>query len=142
MKRRRLYRTPSPHFPHGPHQVYPQGRREDVASLALMDEVQRARIESEILRMRVQQAYIEGMRSGGGITQRDVEHARMQGFREGLTRGHDGAASSQSRQSNSEARAEVIDEVLEKCRVISESNPQMAPGVNAVRHLVKKLKKQ
>jgi len=36
-------------------------------------------------------------------------------------------------------RKKMIDEMVEQCRVISESNPNMASGVNAVRHRIKKL---
>ena len=38
-----------------------------------------------------------------------------------------------------QSRHQLVSEMLEQCRVISESNPNMAPGVNAVRHRIKKL---
>ncbi len=39
-------------------------------------------------------------------------------------------------------RQQIIDEMLNECNVIAESNPNMKPGVNAVRHRIKKLNKK
>ena len=67
------------------------------------------------------------------FTYSDVENARRRGFQEGK--------SSASTSIDSKAvRSRIRDEMLEQCRVIAESNPNMAPGVNAVRHRIKKIK--
>lgn len=90
------------------------------------------------------QGYAEGIRHAGSgtpspspkgaqFTYMDVESARQRGYAEGKAVGGIPNVDAKS------VRKKLIDEVLESCRVISESNPSMAPGVNAVRHLVKKL---
>ena len=75
---------------------------------------------------------------GSRFTYADVEAARRRGFNEGRS-----AAPSSGIPNVDEAsiRKKMVDEMLQECRVISESNPNMAPGpfVNAVRHRVKKL---
>lgn len=75
---------------------------------------------------------------GSRFTYADVEAARRRGFNEGRS-----AAPSAGIPNVDEAsvRKKLIDEMLQEVRVISESNPNMAPGpfVNAVRHRVKKL---
>jgi hypothetical protein len=63
----------------------------------------------------------------------DVEAARQRGFEEGRISTSTGAAN------EGQIRGKAIDDMLEQCRVISESNPSMSPGVNAVRHMIKKL---
>ena len=64
-------------------------------------------------------------------TYQDLENARRRGVDEGLTRkGPDDSSS---------IRKKLVDEMVEQCRIIAESNPAMAPGVNAVRHRLKKL---
>ncbi len=63
----------------------------------------------------------------------DVEAARQRGVQEGKASAATGAAN------EGQIRGKVIDDMLQQCHVISESNPGMAPGVNAVRHLIKKL---
>jgi len=70
---------------------------------------------------------------GATYTYSDVEAARARGYQEGR------AARSAAVPNESAIRKKLIDEMVEQCRVISESNPNMAPGVNAVRHRIKKL---
>ena len=36
-------------------------------------------------------------------------------------------------------RGKIMDQVLQECRVIGESNPQMNPAMNALRHRLKKI---
>lgn len=67
------------------------------------------------------------------FTYMDVENARQRGYAEGRTAGGIPNVDAKS------VRKKMVDEMLEKCRVISESNPNMAPGVNAVRHMIKKI---
>lgn len=78
-------------------------------------------------------------------TRADVSNARREGFNEGVFTGRAQARASQkARGGESEEfdREKVIEEMLDQCKIISESNPGMAPGVNAVRHRIKKLKKK
>jgi len=71
------------------------------------------------------------------FTYKDLEHARQRGFDEGYAAGRTRVAGDPE---PSGARNAVIDEVLNECKVIADSNPNMAPGVNAVRHRVRKLR--
>lgn len=87
--------------------------------------------------------YSAGLRAGreissstqnqGTYTYSDVEAARRRGIEEGKKR----AAKSVGDESS--FRKKIVADMLEQCRVVSESNPNMAPGVNAVRHMIKKL---
>lgn len=67
----------------------------------------------------------------------DLVQARQQGYDDGYRAGSAVSGSN----TPGVTRNAVLDEVLQECEVISQSNPNMAPGVNAVRHLVKKLRK-
>ncbi|MHC4431040.1 MAG: hypothetical protein ACYTBS_04300 [Planctomycetota bacterium] len=104
--------------------------------------------EARMARMRQEgfdQGYAAGMQarapqpespssSKGTYTYADVEAARARGFEAGRR-----STKSEAVPQESALRKKLIDEMLEQCRVISESNPNMAPGVNAVRHRIKKL---
>lgn len=72
------------------------------------------------------------------FTYTDLERARRRGFEEGQAK-----AAQQSRgipDVNEKAiRKKLVDEMLEQCRVIAESNPNMASGVKAVRRQIGKL---
>lgn len=68
---------------------------------------------------------------------KDLELARQRGFDDGYAAGRAKVAG----EGDSATRNTVLGEVLHECDVISQSNPNMAPGVNAVRHRVKKLLK-
>lgn len=72
--------------------------------------------------------------SNGSYTYEDVEAARKRGY----SAGQQTAVSSAS-PNESSIRKKMVDQMVEQCRVIAESNPQMAPGVNAVRHMIKKI---
>jgi hypothetical protein len=73
-----------------------------------------------------------------------LENARMHGYAQGVVAGK-ALAAQEVRQPQVPAteiaaiRKTMRDDLVEQCRVISESNPGMAPGVNAVRHMIKKL---
>jgi hypothetical protein len=73
-----------------------------------------------------------------------LENARMRGYAQGVVAGR-ALAAQEVRQPQVPAteiaaiRQKMRDDLLDQCRVISESNPSMASGVNAVRHMVKKL---
>lgn len=69
---------------------------------------------------------------------KDLEQARQRGFDDGYRAGRSSAPNVSQ---DASARNGVIDEVLQNCEVIAQSNPNMAPGVNAVRHMVRKLRK-
>jgi len=60
------------------------------------------------------------------------------GYNDGLAAGRS-QAPSRGGVDRAAVRDEMRREMLEQCRVIAESNPNMAPGVNAVRHRIKKL---
>ena len=78
------------------------------------------------------------------FTYSDVEGARRDGFQEGVFVGRAQAkASEKARRGEPEQfdRKKLIDEMLDQCHIIAESNPNMAPGVKAVRHRIKKLGK-
>ena len=68
------------------------------------------------------------------FTYADVEGARRRGYDEGRA-----ASAGIPNVNESSVRKKMVDDMLESCRVISESNESMAPGVNAVRHMIKKL---
>lgn len=74
-------------------------------------------------------------------TAQQLEQARMRGYAQGVVAGK--ALVNQAPQvpaaEIAAIRQKMRDDLVEQCRVISESNPGMSPGVNAVRHLVKKL---
>jgi flagellar biosynthesis/type III secretory pathway protein FliH len=69
---------------------------------------------------------------------KDLEHARQRGYDEGFAAGRTRMAGDPEPDG---VRNTVIDEVLNECKIIADSNPNMAPGVNAVRHRVRKLRK-
>lgn len=70
-----------------------------------------------------------------------LEQARMRGYAQGVVAGK--ALVNQAPQvpaaEIASIRQKMRDDLVEQCRVISESNPGMSPGVNAVRHMIKKL---
>lgn len=70
------------------------------------------------------------------FTYADMEKARRRGFEEGKAASKGNGIPNVDEAS---MRKKMVDEMLESCRVIAESNPNMAPGVNAVRHKIKKL---
>lgn len=89
----------------------------------------------------LQQAYdsgfIEGRRSGMSNANTIARTQAAEAFQRGLQQGRASAPQSQP-VDNAALRQSYYDEVLTDCRVIGESNPQMNPGMNALRHLLKK----
>ena len=79
-----------------------------------------------------QAAVAGGSKSAPGFSYTDVEDARRRGYA-------DGRATTAGAANNGVSRQKMVDDMLEQCRIIAESNPNMAPGVNAVRHRIKKL---
>lgn len=74
----------------------------------------------------------------------ELERARMDGYAQGVLAGRSLAqqefkASGPNPQEMAQVRQEMREAMLEECRVIAESNPNMAPGVNAVRHRIRKI---
>lgn len=74
----------------------------------------------------------------------ELERARMDGYAQGVVAGRNLAQqefrpSGPSPQEMARVRQEMREAMLEECRVIAESNPNMAPGVNAVRHRIRKI---
>lgn len=64
----------------------------------------------------------------------------QRGYQTGFAAGRAAAPQQSATPANEQAiRSKMREEMLERCRVIAESNPQMAAGVNAVRHMIKKL---
>lgn len=119
----------------------------------LIDEARNAAImsaqnEPSILSARrrgYEQGFAAGIQAGRGMnanananaggqqfTYADLEQARRRGVEEGRM-----AASAQH--DTSALQQKIIDKVMDECRVISESNPNMAPGVNALKHRIKKI---
>lgn len=96
------------------------------------------RLEAEARRLR------EEPRAMQMATAQQLDRARMQGYAQGVVAGR--ALANQERIQPQVPAAEISairkkmqDDMLEQCRVISESNPSMAPGVNAVRHRIRKI---
>jgi hypothetical protein len=78
---------------------------------------------------------------------RHLSAARLRGYNEGFQSGM--RSGGQARPTTvvptvdeRKLRSKLVDEMLQECRVIAESNPNMAPGpfANAVRHRIKKLR--
>jgi len=78
------------------------------------------------------------------IAQQQAYHAGLaQGQAAGYRRGMQQAASTTPAPVDvASLRRKMVNEMLDQCKIISESNPNMAPGVNAVRHRIKKLSKE
>ena len=93
------------------------------------------RLEHEAQRLRQEPRQIQM------ATAQQLEQARMRGYAQGVVAGR--ALAQPAPQvpvaEIAALRQKMRDDLLEQCRVISESNPGMAPGVNAVRHMVRKL---
>jgi len=75
-------------------------------------------------------------RVGAHYTHADIQRARQQGFEEGRR-----AAGGIPNVNKADVRKKAIDDVMSEVRVISESNPNMAPGpfLKALKHRVKKI---
>lgn len=116
---------------------YRAANQDVVRQRAELNAMQR-RLEAEARRLR------EEPRQMQMATAAQLENARMQGYAQGVVAGRALARQEYQKPQVGAAEVEAIrkkmqDDMLEQCRVISESNPNMAPGVNAVRHRIKKL---
>ena len=82
------------------------------------------------------QARLEAQRSG------EVERARMRGYEQGFAAGKCSGATEVhgAAVDKSKMLKDFLSKAHEACRVISESNPNMAPGVNAVKRQISKIK--
>lgn len=92
----------------------------------------------------------------GEFSKHDMDTARQASYNQGYTKGHNTgyrlgiqAGQAQGRAQKpaqpaarvtDEVRQMMIDRVMDECRVIGESNPQMEAGMKAVRHRIKKIK--
>ncbi len=75
----------------------------------------------------------EPKRSTGTYTYSDVEAARMKGYEAGKR-----AAPTASAPSEKSIRDKIFKQLEEQQRVVTESNPNMAPGVNAFMRMARK----
>ena len=100
---------------------------------AAMAEVERSTADA------YKRGYNQGMRAMDGAS----NEAYKRGYDEGLRAGKREAKVSQADRDRliREGRTTALDECLEQCRVIEESNPNMAAGVKATARMIKKLKK-
>lgn len=73
--------------------------------------------------------------------QRAEMAAKNKWYQKGLREGRDMARRTMQQPTvdPKEARRQMMDSVLQECRVIGESNPQMNPAMNALRHRLKKI---
>lgn len=92
-----------------------------------------------------QQAY----RLAETMTAEQIAHVRAQqtareaqsyqrGYAQGLAQGRQGTPATQSQPAPGGL---TMDQVLNECHIIGESNPNMKPAMNALRHRIKKLKR-
>ncbi len=102
-------------------------------------------------------AYHQAMHEVSGQHQRQLVTAQQQGYAQAQTmlqhdltrqrndayqRGFQAGRLSAPPIPAAASRKEMVDLMLNECKIIAESNPNMKPGVNAVRHRIKKLGKQ
>jgi hypothetical protein len=108
-------------------------------------ELEKERQEIEIRKRELEAEARRGPQYIEMATAAQIERARMDGYAQGVVAGRALAAQEAAapRSPRPEDIASIRDkmqkEMLEQCRVIAESNPSMAPGVNAVRHRIRKL---
>jgi len=93
--------------------------------------------DPRVLREAYESGFIEGQRSGLANANSIARTQAAEAFQRGLQQGR-ASAPAPAPADNAVLREKYYDEVLEDCRVIGESNPQMNPGMNALRHLLKK----
>lgn len=73
---------------------------------------------------------------------RAEEAAKNKWYQKGLREGREMARRTMPKPAQADptaVRKKMMDQVLAECRVIGESNPQMNPAMNALRHRLKKL---
>ena len=141
----RVYNLQNTHanFQRAPGGITPQQRQQiyregyNAAEAAYQERVQELQRREAALQRRPQQHMM--------ATAQQLERARMDGYAQGIVAGRalarqEQLAANQPRPEDiARIRQEMREAMLEECRVISESNPNMAPGVNAVRHRIRKL---
>lgn len=71
--------------------------------------------------------------------QRAEVAAKSKWYQKGLREGRQMAQLARASADPKAARGKLMDQVLQECRVIGESNPQMNPAMNALRHRLKKI---
>jgi len=115
-----------------------------------------ARLQHVAERARWQQerAVLERQKAlSGEFSKQDMDTARQASYNQGYTSGHNtgyrlGVQAGQAQAAaqrkpatkvTEDVRNLMINKVLDECRVIGESNPQMEAGMKAVRHRIKKI---
>jgi len=133
------YRRAQVEFEQQRHMIYQKAQMEH------QDDIRRLRQAKEL-------AYNDGFQAGlrqnsmnhqyqsQGYTYNDVEKARLQGFQAGVAAGSASAQASTPRVNEADIRKQVMDQVYEQCRVVEESNPNMKPGISAVKKMFRKIK--
>lgn len=71
--------------------------------------------------------------------QRAEVAAKSKWYQKGLREGRQMAQLATTTADPQAARGKLMESVLQECRVIGESNPQMNPAMNALRHRLKKI---
>lgn len=111
---------------------------------------------AERARWQQERAALERQKAiGGEFSREQMDTARQASYNQGYTKGHNTgyrlgvqAGQAQARvqkpqqpatKVTDELRQMMIDKVMDECRVIGESNPQMEAGMKAVRHRIKKI---
>lgn len=78
-----------------------------------------------------------------GASPQELERAHARGYVAGVQEGRRISAMQpqhqQSFKSPDQIKKELLEQVYDKCKIISESNPNMAPGVKAVERMIKKI---
>jgi flagellar biosynthesis/type III secretory pathway protein FliH len=95
-----------------------------------------------------EELYAEAMRAAqmaqqqAQLARRQAEASQGQWYQRGYDEGYEEGMRHAPAQNGMVSRAQIIDEMLNECHVIAESNPNMAPKpfANAVRHRIKKLR--
>lgn len=121
------------------HKGIPEDIREQIFHEAYQDAMhQMEQKHQHQLALAHQQAYVQAQTA----LQHDLMRAKNAAFQRGFQAGRLSAPQPTITPVNMAAvRQQMIDEMLNECKVIGESNPNMKPGVNAVRHRIKKLRK-
>jgi hypothetical protein len=111
--------------------------------LSAPSRAQDTQIQRRIFEQGYERGHNEGLQQAHQWAAQKARQAAMAARNEWYQRGlREGRASAPTPPApdNKALRKKYMDEVLDQCHIIAESNPQMKPGVNAVRHMVKKLR--
>lgn len=78
-----------------------------------------------------------------GASPQEIDRAHARGYIAGVQEGRRLAAIQPQQNANfkppDQVKRELLEQVYDKCKIISESNPNMAPGVKAVERMIKKI---